>query len=206
MGRKYLYLLVIPILGYAEMTDYGVRGNTFEIKDKNFLHAVMERGKDIDTKKLEGQFLQSVNKYLINKNSSVSTCLSTRERSYEPIIELKKDIILPYTNDVLKKKGSYNILEEMNMPMEQYFFFVDTNSPRQVEMALNYASSPGADKSITFVVVNGALNTLLDSGINAIKADKALLGLMDVKCTPSVVVQNQYKFQINEYHLQSEAQ
>jgi UTP-glucose-1-phosphate uridylyltransferase len=177
----------------------GTRGETYEITDRDFSSLIKERSGQINRKELKKKYYDAIDKELTVKNENIKLCINNNERTYTPTFNLKKDIYLPITGELLRKKGKYNLLDELTMPLSKYIFFVNTDSEKEVEMAKEYSKLNSSN--IQFIVVNGDMKKLLYFGTKAQKGTKELVDIFNVSCTPSVVVQNGSTLQISEYNL-----
>jgi hypothetical protein len=118
---------------------------------------------------------------------------------YEPLEILKEDVVMPYSNEVVRKAGKYNILEERKIFIPKYIFIINTEDEIQLELASTYYfGNPGL---VEIYVANGNLSKLLDLGIeNIYKMEDFVQKAYDIKCLPSIVTQQDFNFIITEYN------
>jgi len=199
MFIKSLPLLLSSVLFSSSLVDYGTRGDTYEIQDRSFISLIKERGNDINKSKLHSMTKEATTEMTI-VHMSIPRCQKNNTREYTPSVVVPNDIILPLSGDILKKKGTYNVLGELKTPFAQYAFFVNTNDYLQLEMAKQYAASD-KNNQIVFLVTDGDVKKLYGRDKEVYKATKELIDIFNIKCSPSVVVQSDEHFIIKEYEL-----
>jgi hypothetical protein len=185
------------------MIDYGTQGDTFEIKDRSLLSLLNERFQSVDKKELKEKVDSSIKEGLMVKNNNIGKCLKDSSREHTPTVELNQDIVLPYFDTVVAKKGVHNILDKVGQPLTQYVFFLNADSELEMKMAEEYAKADPNNR-IIFLVVSGNIGKLLDKNMKAYKATDEILKIFDIQCTPSIAAQNGNKFSTQEYFLKYE--
>ncbi|MDD3466352.1 MAG: hypothetical protein PHE67_04305 [Campylobacterales bacterium] len=202
--RIRLFLFLFGSLLYANTgdgyLDYGTRGDVYEIRDKNFLELVQERALKLDFKKTKDEAIQNIKKAL-DADNKLSLCSRNQSRSHTPIVFLKDDIVLP-SGEVSAKSGEYNILSSLKEPITEYLFFIDTDEQKQIDFLEQFAQ---LDKTSLVLVVKGDVSKIQNLGLNAYLAKKELTDIFNVTCTPSLVLQNNFSLQINEYALKEDS-
>lgn len=188
-----LSYFITPSFAY---TDLGIYGNTHIIKEKSFDILIQEKYKENIIKE---NLLNEINKAYeksFSITSSLRTCNESLQREYIPELILSEDISLPYSNEILFKKGyKYNILKENNIFFNKYLIFIDASDDVQVKLAKKY------NKYADIFIVNGNSKELLLEGYNVYKArEKIEIKMLDVKCVPTVLTQQESIFLINEYN------
>lgn len=195
--KKYLILFfIIPFSLLKGYEDLGVYGNTHKIKEDSFklqLHSNYKENfkKDIFLEELKKKYRASF--YIKN---DLEPCAESTQREFIPEVILEDDISMPYTNEIIYKKGiAYNILKENNIFLNKYLIFIDANDKNQVSLAKAYS------KYADIFIVNGDIKPILDDGIKAFVArEKLEAKAFDVKCLPSIYTQQEDSFIVNEYN------
>jgi hypothetical protein len=182
-----------------EIIDYGVRGEQYEITDKNFLQLVQERIKESDFSEVKSTAKKNIEKHFIVKNDILS-CQKDNTRNHIPMVTFDKDVILP-TGEVMATKGDKNILEILPAPLGKYVFFLNVENELERDFISKYSID---DSSSLVLVLNGDMSILRNNKINAQKATKDLIKIFDVKCSPSIAIQQGNQFVIQEYFLEKE--
>jgi hypothetical protein len=188
-----LHCIFNPLFAY---TDLGIYGNTHLIKEKSFDILLQEKYKE---NVIKDNLLNEITKAYeksFSITSSLGTCNESLQREYIPNLTLSEDIILPYSNEVLFKKGYiYNILKENNIFFNKYLIFIDASDEVQVKLAKKYY------KYADIFIVNGNTKELLLDGYNVYKArEKIEIKMLDIKCVPTVLTQQENIFLVNEYN------
>jgi hypothetical protein len=180
--------------------DLGVYGEMYEIKEKDFRQLLQEKWDKVDKNEVTKALKSSVrNSFVIS--SSIKECSKTLQKEYEPIIELKEDLVLPYTNEVINPKGTYNILEKFNILLPYNILFINADDELQVELAEFYKSQLG--HKIKIMVVKGdylkfTQNRLFKDA--QIVREELEIKAFNLQCIPSVYTQANNKFIIQEYN------
>lgn len=194
---KNIFLLILTINSFLfSYEDLGTYGNTHLIKEKSFDVLLEERYKE---KVIKEKILEEINtayEKSFTITSSLKNCKETLQREYVPELIISEDINLPYSSEILFKKGyKYNILTENNIFFNKYLIFIDTNDKTQVNLAKTYK------KYSNIYVVNGDIKKLLEDKLNVFQArEKIEIKMLDVHCTPTILTQQNDKFIINEYN------
>ncbi|MDD3466473.1 MAG: hypothetical protein PHE67_04910 [Campylobacterales bacterium] len=182
-----------------EIIDYGVRGEQYEITDKNFLQLVQERISESDFSEVKSSAKKNIEKAFIVKNN-LPTCQKDNTRNHVPIVTFDKDVLLP-TGEIIATKGVKNILEMLPAPLGKYVFFLNVENELERDFISKYSID---DSSSLVLVLNGDMSILRNNKINAQKATKDLIKIFDVKCSPSIAIQQGNQFVIQEYFLEKE--
>lgn len=195
MIKQFLVSIVITttLLGY---TDLGTYGNTKLIKEKSFDLLIQEKYQDLIIKKKLEKEIKIAYDNSFNITSSLRTCDKSVQYDYIPTIILSEDIKIPYNQKILFKKGySYNILKENNIFFNKYLIFIDANDDIQIKLAKKYK------KYADIFVVKGNIKKLLEQDINAkLARERIEIKMLKIKCLPTILTQQEYKFIINEYN------
>lgn len=198
MIRK-LFLLSFLLSKLFSYEDLGTYGQTYENNDKDFRVLLKEKIEKVDTKKLEEELIKSSNQSLIIR-SSINECKTTLTREFEPTIELKHDLLIPYTDEKIADKGQYNILKRFNINMPYNILFINADNELEVELAQYYKKE--LRQNIKIMVVKGDYlkfvhNPLFkDARVSRNHLENKAFNL---KCLPSIYTQKNYKFIIQEY-------
>lgn len=194
---KNIFLLVILINSILfAYKDLGTYGNTHLINEKSFDVLLEERYNEKVKKEKILEEINNAYEKSFTINSSLRNCEETKQREYIPELIISEDIKLPYSDEILFKKGyKYNILTENNIFFNKYLIFIDSNDKTQVNLARTYR------KYSNIYVVNGDIKKLLKDNLNVFQArEKIEVKMLDVKCTPTILTQQNDKFIINEYN------
>lgn len=189
-------LLAIPLFLKADFIDLGIRGPLYEIQEKSFAEEIAERTAGLDYKYWEEQLLESANESLIIK-SNIPNCEENKSYQYDPSFIIEEDIIIPYTNQVVHKKGyKYNPLTENNITFSRYQIFIDADDFHQLSLAMNYANK--AD----IFVVKGDYKNLLEYDIEGYAYREQLdKKAFKINCLPTIYAQKDDLFNVREYKL-----
>lgn len=200
MMFKFLaFALTINILFAYE--DLGTYGELKDIKERDLMDLFTEKANALNYTELEQNIKDNINKSFKIK-SKIQSCIATKERTYEPLVEIKEDIRVPFSELKLKEKNSkYNILKENNLFIPFNIIFIDADDEVQVELARVYKQQ--LKEKLEIYVVKGDLLSL--SKYKAfedvkIARDGLELKAFNVQCLPSIYTQKDYQFSIVEYN------
>lgn len=200
MMFKFLaFALTINILFAYE--DLGTYGELKDIKERDLMDLFTEKANALNYTELEQNIKDNINKSFKIK-SKIQSCIATKERTYEPLVEIKEDIRVPFSELKLKEKNSkYNILKENNLFIPFNIIFIDADDEVQVELARVYKQQ--LKEKLEIYVVRGDLLSL--SKYKAfedvkIARDGLELKAFNVQCLPSIYTQKDYQFSIVEYN------
>ena len=200
MYKKTILFLLTTVMLNA-YTDLGVYGETYDIKERDFMEEVEERARKVNLKELE-ETIKNAAKESLMITSTIKTCKISKRRIFKPLIKLEHDVIIPYTNVVLRKKGStYNILKESKLLMPYHLMFIDGNDEVQIELAKLYKSKLKHQIRI-FLTKGDFLKISKDSLLESIMVarDAHEIKAFKVECVPSLYTQKNYNFEVIEYN------
>jgi len=199
MFKFLVFALTINILFAYE--DLGTYGELKDIKERDLMDLFTEKANALNYTELEQNIKDNINKSFKIK-SKIQSCIATKERTYEPLVEIKEDIRVPFSELKLKEKNSkYNILKENNLFIPFNIIFIDADDEVQVELARVYKQQ--LKEKLEIYVVKGDLLSL--SKYKAfedvkIARDGLELKAFNVQCLPSIYTQKDYQFSIVEYN------
>lgn len=202
LSYKVFISLAVCTTSFAQYIDFGTRGETFEITDRSFNSLFNERMKKLDRKGLFNNAKKILDESLIVSNNSLPSCKKTTNRRYTPTFKLTRDIVLPITGETIKKAGTYNLLKELSKPLNKYSFFINLDKKEEFKMAKMYAKKNSS--KIYFFIVSGNMKKLLKKNNTVFKADKEILKIFNINCTPSIAVQSNNSLNISQYRLRKE--
>lgn len=193
---KQLILSLIIATSVFGFVDLGVRGQTYDIKEKSFKEEVAEKIKSIDFLMWEKKIADGLDESLKFK-SKLGLCQENKNWLYDPTFEIEQDITLPYFNQVLYKKGHrYNPLKENNIQFNKYLFFIDADKDEHLKLAFKYSNV--AD----IFVVKGNFENLKNYNIQGWAFREEIEGKsFKLNCLPTVYTQQNEKFKVTEYKL-----
>lgn len=201
MIKKLLFIFSIAIVSFS-YEDLGTYGEMYEIKERDFMVVLKEREAELDKNALEKEYMESAKRSL-HINSKFTSCFITRTREYEPLIKLEKDVVVPYTNEVIQKKGTYNILEQNRLTIPYNIIFLNVDNPLEVELAELYKKR--FKHKIRILVVKGDYMKFISNPLFAnakVARQKFEAKAFNLECTPSIYTQQNNKFLISEYNTQ----
>lgn len=193
--NKVLYFFIFLTSVSFALQDIGTYGQTYQIKEKNFLDVVKKQLTIKNIKKYKTN-LDASYKKLLTPALGIPLCIETQKRVYAPIYTLKNDIVLPNGKVLYKKGYKFNILKKMREKggyFRRYIIFIDADSPIQVKLASKYA------KEADIIVTDGHMENLYKKYGHVYLAKKGLVQSFDVQCVPSFYVQKDDHFEIREY-------
>jgi hypothetical protein len=202
MGKFFLTIAISLMLSInlKAYEDLGVYGEMYEIKEKDFRQLLKEKWEKTDKEEIKSKLQKSVFDSL-TITSSIPTCSSSQQREFNPTIELKADLIMPYTDNVIKEKGTYNILKELNINFPYSVIFINADDELQVELAQFYKEQLG--NKIQVMLVQGDFlkftqNTIFKDSMVARQNVEAKA--FNLQCVPSIYTQQNEFFMIQEYN------
>ena len=200
---KILFLLASSNL-FAEDTnfvDFGIRGHLYDIKEKSFKEEIETRLKEIDYSYWEKELIDSAKKSLIIE-STKTNCMENKNYIHNPSFEITEDVVIPYLNKTLFKKGYiYNPLKENNIKFKTHQIFIFLFDVHQLMLAVKYS------KQADIFVVKGDMQNIFDYGIEAYAFREKIEGkAFNINCLPTVFTQKDYTFVVNEYLLNDESE
>lgn len=134
----FFFLFIKYLFAYE---DLGTYGELKEIKERDLMELFVERAKQIDYVKLEQEIKENIDKTFKIK-SNIPNCNLSKQRTYEPQIEIAQDLKIPYTDINIKEKSSkYNVLKENNLFFPFNIIFIDADDELQVDLARYYKNS-----------------------------------------------------------------
>lgn len=199
LGIKiHLLLLFSTIYLNAEFVDLGIRGKQYEIKERSFKEEIQSRLNNVDYLHWEKEMINQIDESL-KIESDLKNCVNNSTWEFDPTKIIEEDVVIPYFNKVLYKKGyKYNPLKENNIQFNKYMFFIDADDTNQLIMASKYSNV--AD----IFIVKGNITNLKDYQIEGMLFRPEIEGkAFKIKCLPTVYTQQALTFQVNEYNLDS---
>jgi hypothetical protein len=193
-----LSFALISNLNLYSYEDLGTYGQLYDIKEKDFTVLLEEKYSEVNRAQLKNDIYDSAKKSL-KVNSNLSTCIKSQLREFEPIVNLDKDIIIPYSNETIARSGKYNILEKNNLFMPYNIIFIDANDELQVELAKIYKEN--LKEKIRVLVAKGDYLKLSKDELftnSKIARESFELKAFNVQCLPSIYTQKNYSFFIQE--------
>jgi hypothetical protein len=197
-----IFFVFIAIINFLfAYQDLGTYGELKDIKERDLMDLFNERANALDYKKIEEDIKQNIQKSFVIK-SNIPTCNFTKQRVFEPLVEITEDVKIPYTDIKLKEKHSkYNVLKENNIFIPFNIIFIDSNDELQVELARYYKYQLG--NKLEIYLVKGDITSLKNENIfDDIKVAREGLELkaFNLQCVPSIYTQKEYVFNIVEYN------
>lgn len=193
--RAFLFALITTALCstllQAELVDLGVWGETYEIKEEDPRALVKKQFMDMNKSRIEADARSSYDEYL-KVDLGLPICQKTQSRELDPTITLQKDIDLSKYGVHIKKGEKFNPLEKGFIA--KHILFINTNKKEQLALI---KSIPTAVTIVTDGNVNDVNSTAYPL-IEQYKADKQLIDVFDVQCTPSIYTQTGDIFAIKE--------
>ena len=191
---KNIFLSSLVLINLFALQDLGVHGEVKKIEGKSLIDIMEENYQKVDLKELDNKLVKA-QKDSLKINSSLPTCMKTEQRTYEPIIILEQDIIVPIENKVLYKKGAkYNLLKEQNINFAYHILFINSDDPIQLEL------SAGLNKQALSLIAKGDISRFTEKGIEVnIARENQEIKAFNIRCLPTVVTQKEDSFIINEY-------
>lgn len=193
-----LAIILMKIVLYAELIDMGVHGETFSINEVNFMDTVEQKINDINKTKIKKEYIDSSNEFL-EISKLVPVCHTTRTREFTPTFVVPTDIkkadgtYLAREGDVL---NTLEVMKQQNITLDKYLMFIDVNDELQVQLAYMYKN-----QGLVYVT-NGSLKDFEErTKIASSKADKSILKKFDIKCSPTLTVQDGNTMKIYEYNI-----
>jgi conjugal transfer pilus assembly protein TraW len=184
-----------PIFVWAE--DYGKYGNTYNIQEQDVLEYIQVKLQEMDMEKWQKDFEHNVKKSV---NRPRPTILPYAQENkvyyYDPSITLQRD----YANEkgvVFARKGTkINPLDKV--ALSGNLLFVDGDSERQLEFAVNYHNNNNGKTKI--ILTNGAIIDLMNKlSIRLYFDQKGLLvSKFQIKNIPAIVSQENKILKIEE--------
>jgi hypothetical protein len=180
--------------------DLGVYGETSEIKERDFRQLLKEKWEKADKKSIEEQLKSSVYESMIIK-SNFKTCSASKVREFKPTVLLNQDIMLPYTNKLLREKGTYNILSEFKIAFPYSVIFINADDELQVELAQLYKEEYA--NKIQVMLIKGDYFKFVENPIfkdSKVARQDVEAKAFDLQCVPSIYTQQGDMFLIQEYN------
>jgi conjugal transfer pilus assembly protein TraW len=194
---KIIYLWLVLLISLFGLEDLGTYGSTNTIKEKNFMDEVEEKAKDINVTLLQEQLIKGEDTFLTVKKI-VPTCVKTQRRSFIPTFIVPADIIMPDGKIIARAGEIHNTLEVMkknNIVIDRYMMFIDSQDEIQVQLSYMYQN-----QGYVFIT-NGSIKEYEEkTKISTFKADKISVEKFNIKCSPSLVIQQDNELIIYEYN------
>lgn len=192
---NHIFFIMLSITSLVALEDLGTYEGTKTIEGKSFSDEINERIKSLDVKKIEEQMIKE-KKSSYNLGKNLPECSETVSREYVPEITFSEELVIPYSREILFKKGEkVNILKHLNISFPYYLVFADADSLIQKKL-VNALSQ----KSM-IMFVNGDISDYIEKDQQIFIARKELeVKSFNIRCLPSIVAQNAEKFVVNEYN------
>lgn len=192
---NHIFIIMLSITSLVALEDLGTYDGTKTIEGKSFSDEINERIKSLDVKKIEEQMIKE-KKSSYNLGKNLPECSETVSREYVPEITFSEELVIPYSREILFKKGEkVNILKHLNINFPYYLVFADADSLIQKKL-VNALSQ----KSM-IMFVNGDISDYIEKDQQIFIARKELeVKSFNIRCLPSIVAQNGEKFVVNEYN------
>lgn len=196
---KYIIMhsLVFSLSLIGELIDLGTYGSTHSIKEKNFMDLVEEKAKDLNTTLLKQQLKISESIFLKVKKI-IPTCKKTQTRDYIPTFIVATDVVLPNGTVIARAGQVMNTLEVMkknHIKIDKYMIFIDASNDIEVQLSYMYKNQGQV------YIINGSIKKYEKyTNILTFKADKNIVERFGVRCSPSLVIQDNDKLVIYEYN------
>jgi hypothetical protein len=170
-------------------------------KKISFKEEIETRLKEIDYSYWEKELIDSAKKSLIIE-STKTNCMENKNYIHNPSFEITEDVVIPYLNKTLFKKGYiYNPLKENNIKFKTHQIFINADDVHQLMLAVKYS------KQADIFVVKGDMQNIFDYGIEAYAFREKIEGkAFNINCLPTVFTQKDYTFVVNEYLLNDESE
>ena len=144
-----LIIFIICFSNAAYAKDFGIRANTFEIKEMDALEQIknklMRFEESGEFKKLQKKWQQKAKERVLRPKSATATIekvIESSVRYFDPTIEVQEDLV-DHKGRVFAKKGlRVNPFEKMPHYNPQ-LIFIDGDDEGQVEFAVNSVSKQG---------------------------------------------------------------
>ena len=192
-------LLFFPLLFATllfSLEDLGTYGSTVVIKEKNFMDSIRDKSKDLNATLIKEQLVQGENDYLTVKEI-VPTCSKTDIRDFIPTFIAPTDVILPNGTVVARAGETIKTLELMkknNIKIDKYMMFIDVTDEIQVQLSYMYKN-----QGLVFVTKGSIKEYERRTKVQTYRADKQSIEKFNVKCSPSLIIQDGVKLVIYEY-------
>ena len=197
MKIVFLFLVVFISLANAKLVDLGTYGETYVIKEENFMDIIERKSKDLNTTLLQKQ-IDASSKSFLKVKRVLPSCKKTRIREYVPTFIVPADIKLPNGTYIARAGQQMNTLEVMKrngITMNRYIMFIDADDDIQVQLAYMYKN-----QGIAFIS-NGSMDKFEKmTKMTSYKADRLSIKKFDIKCSPSLTIQDGNKMLIYEYN------
>lgn len=207
----FLTLVVSQVIAsYAK--DLGTQGSLFEIREESIVKFLERRAAELDLAELQAQWEEKAKKDILNpKGSNLTTLVQdTRVRYFEPIYEVKQDI-LDGEGRVLYPAGyKFNFLKKLEetgsemIDLSKRYVFVSYNEENQREWLSTYLSDNeklAKNNKITVIFTSGNLEKIQESFPELVlnfDQQSQVSKMLDVKSVPSIVTIEGNKFRIEE--------
>lgn len=194
--KKALMLLMASFSLSFALVDLGTHGSTGDIKEKNFMDEVEAKAKDINATLLQEQLTKNEDAFLTVKKI-VPVCIKTQKRTFTPTFVVPADIIMPDGKVIARAGEVHNTLEVMkknHIAIDRYMMFIDSEDETQVQLSNMYKN-----QGYVFIT-NGSIKKYeANTKIPTFKADEISIEKFNIKCSPSIVIQQNDELVIYEY-------
>ena len=100
---KQILIFTIALNFLFAYEDLGTYGELKDIKERDLMDLFTEKANALNYTELEDNIKENINKSFRIK-SKIQSCMVTKERTYEPLVEMKEDVKVPFTDLKLKEK------------------------------------------------------------------------------------------------------
>ena len=161
------------------------------------MDSIEKKAKDLNQSKLQEEFHENQKKFLTVKKI-VPTCTKTAIREFAPTFRVPTDVIAPDGRVIARAGEVLNTLEVMkrnNMSVKGYMMFIDSTDDIQVQLSYMYQNQGKV------FLVNGNMQKYEKyTNIPTFKADAKTVEKFGVKCSPTLLIQNDNTLVLYEYN------
>jgi hypothetical protein len=194
--KKAVFFLLISFNLLFAFVYLGKYGPTVDISEPDAMDMMKKAFKDFNKTKAMENFKKSFHKYM-EVNLSVPICKANRQEIFDPTIILTHDIDMPKFGIHLKAGEKFNPLQYGFF--NKYLFFIDGTDKKQLLLAKKYK-----DKAFIIITKGNIEKVSNYLGKQVFKADKLLIKQLQLKCVPTVYMQDGTKFKKFEFLLKVE--
>lgn len=191
--KKIIIGFLLSLSTLIALDDLGIQGTVYPVLEESYMIEIEENSKKIDWKDQISTFKKNVREAFKAKGD-LPKCVATSERFFIKMNTLKYPIT-GASGEVLFPAGyKYNVLELMAKhglvdPKGMLFVDIDDGLHEEYAKILKDSSTPYA--------VDGDIEKAAERGFQIEKGD-SLIKDLDIKCTPSLYIQEKDRYRIME--------
>lgn len=173
---------------YAQIKDFGIRGNVMDIQEEDMLDVIAKKAGDINKTMLMKQF-KGAQEDSMKVNLHLPRCENNASRALVPTYTLKQDIVMPDGTVTYRRGYKFNPLSKLHFSGPVAFF--DGNDSAQTNFFLS--------KNVGYLFATaGNLKELGRHGHHIDPATKAMVERFELRCVPTVYIQKGETFTVVE--------